>query len=78
MTDTSKKSPDELIISSMAGKSKVPKSKKDFWKNRILDIYIYIYIYNKRVLTKNDKELGLMYVNLLYDAEGKSPIKKRI
>ena len=43
-TDTSKKSPDELIISSMAGKSKVPKSKKDFWKNRILDIYIYIYI----------------------------------
>ena len=40
VTDTSKKSPDELIISSMAGKSKVPKSKKDFWKNRILDIYI--------------------------------------
>ena len=44
VTDTSKKSPDELIISSMSGKSKVPKSKKDFWKNRILDIYIYIYI----------------------------------
>ena len=55
----------------MAGKSKVPKSKKDFWKNRILDIY------NKRVLTKNDKELGLMYVNLLNEAEGKSPIKKK-
>ena len=55
----------------MAGKSKVQKSRKEFWKNRILDIY------NKRVLTKNDKELGLMYVNLLYDAEGKSPIKKK-
>ena len=69
VTDTSeKKSP---VISSMAGKSKVPKSRKEFWKNRILDIY------NKRVLTKNDKELGLMYVNLLNEAEGKSPIKKK-
>ena len=54
-------------------KSKVPKSRKDFWKNRILDIYII-----KGFLLKNDKELGLMYVNLLNDAEGKSPIKKRI